>query len=266
MFGKVKASPSAIYCPLTARGVKPEACGCGVKLALIVGYTGNATGSDNNFVTIPFNAVGFNTSDIQQIKLDDGGSGTIGWGTENFSVWEGLPTAVEGSGFFYLDPSMDPAGEATTYYWGDDSANRAVFSVAPGQAVVVNCAADLSIVTSGEVPAEPVSFTSVQDNNFTGNPFPQTIDIQAIKIDDGGAGTIGWGTENFSVWEGLPTAVEGSGFFYLDPSMDPTGEATTYYWGDDSANKATYSIAPQQGVVVNCAEGLTISIAPPYSL
>lgn len=234
--------------------------------SFIVGYTGSTTGADNNFVTIPFNAIGFNTSDIQQIKLDDGGAGTIGWGTENFSIWEGAPTVVDGAGFFYLDPSMDPSGIATTYYWGDDSSAKATFSIAPGQGVVVNCAANLSINTSGEVPAEQVIFTTVAENNFTGNPFPQAIDIQAIKISDGGAGTIGWGTENFSIWEGAPTVVDGSGFFYLDPSMDPTGTATTYYWGDDSSSKVTYSINPNQGVVINCAADLTVTIDPPYSL
>ena len=232
----------------------------------VVGYTGNTTGADNNFVTIPFNAVSFNTSDIQQIKISDGGAGTIGWGTENFSIWEGAPTVVEGSGYFYLDPSMDMTGTATDYYWGEGDGTKATFSIAPGQGVVINCAADLSITTSGEVPAGKVSFTSVAENNFTGNPFPSTIDIQAIKISDGGAGTIGWGTENFSVWEGAPTVVEGSGYFYLDPSMDMTGTATDYYWGEGDGTKATYSIAPNKGVVVNCAAGLTISIEPPYSL
>ena len=232
----------------------------------VVGYTGSTTGADNNFVTIPFNAIGFNTSDIQQIKLSDGGAGTIGWGTENFSIWEGAPTVVEGSGFFYWDKSIDPAGEATTYYWGDDTGAAASFSVAPGQGVVVNSAADLNFTISGEVPSEPVSFTSVAENNFTGNPFPQTIDIQAIKISDGDAGVIGWGTENFSIWEGAPTVVEGSGFFYWDKSIDPTGEATTYYWGDDSGAKATYAIPANKGVVINCAADLTISIDPPYSL
>ena len=198
--------------------------------------------------------------------MDDGGAGTIGWGTENFSIWEGAPTVVDGAGFFYLDPSMDPSGEATTYYWGDDSSAKAAFSIAPGQGVVVNCAADLSINTAGEVPAEQVSFTTVAENNFTGNPFPQAIDIQSIKISDGGAGTIGWGTEAFSVWEGVPTVAEGSEFLYYDPSMDMSGEATDYFWGDFAGEKATYSIPAGQGVVINCAEGLTITIAPPYSL
>jgi len=231
-----------------------------------VGYTGATTGANNNFRTIPFAAVGYNTSDIQQIKLSDDGAGTIGWGTEFFSVWEGLPTVADGSQFIYNDPSMDPTGEATDYYWGDGESNKASFSISQGQGVVIDCAEDLSIQTAGEVSDEPTTFTSIAGNNFTGNPYPQTIDIQSIKIDDDSAGTIGWGTEFFSVWEGLPTVAEGSQFIYNDPSMDPTGEATDYYWGDGESNKVSYSIPAGQGVVIDCAEGLTITITPPYSL
>ena len=231
-----------------------------------MGYAGSTSGADNNFITVPFNAVGFNTSDIQQIQISDDGAGTIGWGTETFEIWEGVPTSREGSGFFYYDPSMDLTGEATTYYWGDASGDKAIFSIAPGQGVVINCAADLAFTTAGDVPAETVSFTTIADNNFTGNPFPQTIDIQAISISDGDAGTIGWGTETFEIWEGVPTSREGSGFFYYDPSMDLSGEATTYYWGDASGTKAVYPIPAGQGVVINCAADLTISIEPPYSL
>ena len=161
---------------------------------------------------------------------------------------------------------MDAAGEATDYFWGDALGNKATFSIAPGQSVVVNCAANLGFNTSGEVPVEPVAFTSIADNNFTGNPFPQTIDIQAISISDGGAGAIGWGEETFAIWEGLPTAVEGSGFFYYDPSMDAAGEATGYFWGDALGNKAVYDIPANQGVIINCAAGLEVTINPPYSL
>ena len=167
--------------------------------SFIVGYTWNTTGAENNFRVVPFNSVGFNTADIQQIRISDGDAGTIGWGTETFSIWAGVPTVVEGSGFTYWDASQDPSGEATEYYWGDDAGAKASFSIAPGQAVVVNCAEDLSVTTAGQVPSGQVSFTSVSENNFTGNPFPAAIDIQAIKIDDDGAGTIGWGTETFSI-------------------------------------------------------------------
>ena len=119
--------------------------GFAIESANTVGYTTASSGADNNFVTVPFNAVGYNTSDIQQIAISDGGAGTIGWGTENFSIWEGLPTAVVGSGFVYWDASMDPAGEATTYYWGDDTNAKATYPIPANQGVVINCAADLTI-------------------------------------------------------------------------------------------------------------------------
>ena len=246
-----------------AAAVAVGALAAGVESSNTVGYTTATSGSDNNFITVPFNAVGFNTADIQQINISDGGAGTIGWGTETFDIWEGLPTAVEGASFIYWDPSMDVSGEATTYYWGNAEGGNANFSIAPGQAVVVNSAADLTFTTSGDVAMEPVSFTTVQDNNFTGNPFPMTIDIQQIAISDGGAGTIGWGTETFDIWEGLPTAVEGASFIYWDPAMDVSGEATTYYWGNAEGGNAIYSIPANQGVVVNCAADLTITINPP---
>ena len=215
---------------------------------------------------MPFNAVGYNTADIQQIRISDGGQGGIGWGGEAFDIWEGLPTVREGAGFLYYDPMMDPAGEETDYYWGDGTGAKASFSIAPGQGVVVNCAEDLTFNTAGDVPMSTVSFTTIADNNFTGNPFPAAIDIQAISISDGDQGTIGWGGEAFDIWEGVPTVREGAGFLYYDPMMDPAGEATTYYWGDGTGAKATYSIPAGQGVVINCAADLTVSIEPPYSL
>ncbi|MBR3924256.1 MAG: hypothetical protein IKJ45_14150 [Kiritimatiellae bacterium] len=234
--------------------------------ANVVGYNAGSTGSDNNFATIPFASIGYNTADIQQIKLSDGGAGGIGWGSETFSVWEGVPTVAEGSAFFYYDPSADMTGTAKDYYWGDETGAKASYSIAPGQAVVINCAADIEVSTSGEVSDEKVSFTSIAENNFTGNPFPAEIDIQAIKISDGGAGGIGWGSETFSVWEGVPTVAEGSAFFYYDPPADMTGTAKDYYWGDETGAKATYPIAPGQGVVINCAAGLTVSIDAPFAL
>ena len=233
-----------------------------------MGYTGKTTGAENNFITVPFSAVGYNTADIQSIKISDGGAGSIGWGGETFAIWEGVPTVVADAGFLYYDPSMDPSGTETDYYWSDLEGNKVKYPIPAGQAVVINCAEGLTVTTSGQVPGSQVKFTSVKDNNFTGNPFPSAIDIQSIKLSDGGAGGIGWGGETFDIWEGVPTAVADAGFFYCDPSMDPTGEAKDYYWGagDGSGTKVSYSIAPGRGVVINCAEGLTVTIDPPYSL
>ena len=173
---------------------------------------------------------------------------------------------ADGSEFFYYDASADMTGEATDYYWGDADGNKATYSVAPGQAVAINCLGGLNIATSGQVPTEDVTFTSIADNNFTGNPYPTAIDIQSISISDGGAGGIGWGGETFAVWEGLPVVAGGSEFFYYDPTADITGEATDYYWGDANGSKVTYSIMAGQGVVINCLGGLTITIKAPYSL
>ncbi len=116
-----------------------------VESANVVGVTTSTTVDGSNFITIPFNNVGYNTADIQQIKISDDGAGTIGWGGETFSIWEGLPSVVVGSGFFYYDASMDPDGEATDYYWGDDGCAKATYAIAPGQGVVVECGADLDV-------------------------------------------------------------------------------------------------------------------------
>ena len=233
-----------------------------------MGFSTSTSIADNNFVAVPFNAVGYNTADIQQIQISDGGAGGIGWGTENFSIWEGIPTVRANSEFVYCDPSLDPDAQATDYYWGDLSGASATYSIAPGQAVAINTGdAGLTFRLSGDVPMGAVSFSSIADNNFTGNPFPQAIDIQAITISDGGNGGIGWGTENFSIWEGIPTVRANSEFVYCDPSLDPDAQATDYYWGDLSGASATYSIAPGQGVVINTGEAdLTITINPPYTL
>ena len=232
----------------------------------VVGVTSGTTGNNFNFLTVPLNAVGYNTADIQQIKISDGDAGNIGWGEELFEIWEGAPDVVAGSGFIYWDSSMDPAGEETGFYWGDDACAKASYSIVPGQAVVINCAADLDVSIPGQVPsASNVEFSSVYGFNFTGNPFPEEIDIQAIAISDGDAGNIGWGEELFEIWEGAPDVVAGSGFIYWDSSMDPAGEETGFYWGDDACAKVVYPIAAGQGVVINCAADLDVSIAPPYN-
>ena len=210
--------------------------------------------------------VGCNTVDIQDIQIDDGGTMAVGWGAEMFQIWEGIPTVADGSEFQYWDPSYDPAGEATSYYWGDGEFNKVSYSFAAGQGVVINCAADYVIRTSGQVKSDNLVFTTIQDNNFVGNPFGAQIDIQNISLDDGGTMAIGWGAEMFQIWEGIPTVKTGSEFQYWDPSYDPAGEATTYYWGDGEFNKVSYTIPAGQGFVINCTEGYVVTVKCPYSL
>ena len=231
----------------------------------IVGYAGGPNTVEGfNFAAVGFNTIGCNTFDIQQVRIGDGGAGTIGWGGEVFSLWAGGPDVVDGSAYFYYDSSMDPAGEATDFYWGDDEGNKVSFSVAAGQGVVIECGEGLSVSSAGEVPNESAEMTTVEGFNFVSNPFPVELDIQQIKVDDGGAGDIGWGGEVFSIWAGGPDVVDGSAYFYYDSSMDPTGEATGFYWGDDEGNKVSYSVAIGQSVVIECSAGLSVTIAPSY--
>ena len=136
----MKKSMLAIAALSAAVGIQAE-----ITSPNVVGYTGGTTGADNNFVTIPFSAIGYNTSDIQQIKISDGGAGGIGFGTEMFSVWEGVPTVVENSEFYYWDPMYDTTGTETTYYWGNAEGTKVTFSIPANQGVVINCAADLTI-------------------------------------------------------------------------------------------------------------------------
>lgn len=234
--------------------------------ANIVGYQNGTSIQDNNFVAPAFMTVGCNTVDIQDIKLDDGGQMAIGWGGELFSIWEGVPTVQDGSEFYFWDPSYDPKGEAQTYYWGDAEYNKASFSFTAGQGIVINCAADYTISTSGQVKNDNLVFPTIQDNNFAGNPFGAAIDIQAIEINDGSTGAIGWGGELFSIWEGVPTVKAGSEFYYWDASYDALGEAETYFWGDAEYKKVNYSIPAGQGFVINCAAGYTVTVKCPYSL
>ena len=227
-----------------------------------VGYNSSQLGNQNNFKTVVFNTVGYNTADVQDIKL----VGSQGYGTEFFNVWEGLPTAVEGVDFMWVGTAWDEqTGLATDGYWMDMSTyGEAIFSVPQGQAVVINATEGIGIRNAGQVPTEKVTFTAVGGNNFTGNPFPAVIDVQNIKL----VGSTGYGTEFFNVWEGLPTAVEGVDFMWVGTAWDEqTGLATDGYWMDmGTYGEAVYTIQPNQGVVINAAAGMTIEIEPPYSL
>ena len=234
----------------------------------IVGVVSTNSISDNNFRLVAFfTPGGYNTATVGQITISDGGLGGVGWGSEIFSIWQGIPTVAEGSELTYLDPSMDLSGEATGYYWADGNfADASAYVIQAGQAVALNLAEGLSVNVAGQVPVtNSISFTSIADNNFTGNPFPEAITVGDITISDGGLGGVGWGSEIFSIWEGIPTVAEGSELTYLDPSMDLSGTATDYYWADGTfADASDYPIEPGQGVVLNLTEGLEVAIASPY--
>ena len=91
-----------------------------------------------NFLAAPFVQVGYNTADISNIQISDGGQQSIGWGDETFAYWQGLPDIVTGSGFTYFD---DGNGG---YYWEGDLGDLTM-SIAPGQGFVIACNAGLTL-------------------------------------------------------------------------------------------------------------------------
>ena len=227
--------------------------GTGVQSANTVGFNNSITTAQGfNFLAVPFNSVGYNTADIQSIKISDGGMGMIGYGTENFSIWQGAPDVIVGTEFSYWD---DFNGG---YYWSDPNGGQE-YSIAAGQGFVIDCAADLEMQFCGEVSDEDITATTIQGFNFFGNSFAAPISIQDISISDGGMGTIGWGGEGFSLWEGEPDVVADTEFMYWD---DYNGG---YYWSDENGGQ-TFTINPGQGFVINCVADLEVTIASPYTL
>ena len=90
-----------------------------------------------------------------------------------------------------------------------------------------------------------------------------TTDINAIKLDDSGAGMVGWGDVMQIVGPlGNPEAM----YCYWDASMDPNGEATAAYWGDGEGNPVNVTLQPGAGFAIDNpnAYEYNIEIACPY--
>lgn len=228
-----------------------------------VGYTSKAAGANLNWYAPQFFTVGANTTDINAVKLNDGGAGVVGWGDSMQIVG---PLGNPAEMYLYWDASIDPAGEATAAYWGDDEGNAVSVSFDAGNGIAIDNAAELefSIDNAGDVPAADVSFAAGANLNWTGNPFPAEIDINAVKLDDGGAGVVGWGDSMQIVG---PLGNPAEMYLYWDASIDPTGEATEAYWGDDEGNAVDVKLPAGAGFAIDNAAELefTIKIACPYT-
>ena len=218
----------------------------------------NASG--NNFVTAPFFSIGYNTTDIQDIKL----VGSGGWMTETFQIWEGLPTVVDGASFVWAGTEWnEDYSIATKGEWQNGDTTPAVFSIPAGQAVTIGADPSIGVQNAGQVPTEKVEFTLVDGNNFTGNPFPAPLDIQNIKV----VGSGGWMTETFQIWEGLPTVVDGASFVWAGTEWNEDYSiATKGEWQNGDTTPAEFTLDPYQGCVINGAAGLKVEITPPYTI
>lgn len=234
----------------------------GLESANIVGYNNTAAREGLNWYAPQFLTVGANTIDINSIKLDDAGAMTVGWGDVMQVVG---PLGNAETEYFYWDPSVDPNGTATTYYWGDDSGNAVAVSFDSGDGIGIDNmnGLEFAIQNAGQVPSEKVTLAAREGLNWSGNPFPAPLNLNAIVLNDDGAMSVGWGDVMQIVG---PLGNADTEYFYWDPSVDPNGTATAYYWGDDSGNAVNVTLEPGAGFAIDNMNGLTfdIEIACPY--
>ena len=232
--------------------------------ANIVGYNNTTAGTDLNWYAPTFFTPGANTTDIQDINLNDNGTGAVGMGDSMQIVGpKGNPIA----GYFYWMQAMDMTGTVKTpYFWADETFTPVNISFDSGEALAIDNPNSLafSISNAGEVPSEDASFDAVTDLNWTGNPFPAPISIQSITLDDGGTGAVGMGDSMQIVGpKGNPIA----GYFYWVKEMDMTGTVTTpYFWADETFTPVAGTLEPGAGIAIDNPNGLVfkIKIACPY--
>ena len=91
-----------------------------------------------------------------------------------------------------------------------------------------------------------------------------TTDINAVQLDDAGAGMVGWG-DAMQIVGPLGSASQ-MYFFWSDPSMDMAGKATGPFWSDENGESVDVTLAPGAGFAIDNpnAYEYTIKIACPY--
>ena len=79
--------------------------------------------------------MGVNTTDINDIQLNDGGAGLVGWGDSMQIVG---PLGSASATYAYWDKSMNPAGEDAGNFWADDTLQPVDLELAPGAGFAID--------------------------------------------------------------------------------------------------------------------------------
>ncbi len=222
----------------------------------MVGYSNTAARENFNWYAPCFRSVGVNTTDINDIQLNDDGVGAVGWG-DVLQVVGPLGNASEI--YPYYDKSVHPSGTATRNYWGDEDTNpvTVTFDAGDGIAIDNSNGYEFDIVGAGEVSTNAVEFSARANFNWSGNPFPMTIGINSIQLDDDGAGNVGWG-DVLQIVGPLGNASEI--YLYYDKSVHPSGTATQNYWGDEDTNPVDVDLQPGAGFAIDNSNGYEFDV------
>ena len=227
-----------------------------------VGYNNTAARANLNWYAPQFLTVGANTIDINSIQLDDGGMGMVGWGDSMQIVG---PLGSAETTYAYWDKSMNPNGEEAGNFWADDSLMPVdvSFDVGDGIAIDNMNGLEFAIQNAGQVPSGKVTIPARANLNWLGNPFPAPININAIQLNDGGMGMVGWGDSMQIVG---PLGSAETTYAYWDKSMNPNGEEAGNFWADDSLAPVDVTLQPGAGFAIDNMNGLEfdIEIACPY--
>ena len=219
----------------------------GVTSANTVGFDTNTDGIEGyNFKTAPFSTVGGAGYSITNIKLDDGGNYLIA--DNALQVLD--PDAYTDEMYFYTEVSTG------VYVWQDENGDSADRVFADGEGFLIENLDGITVTFAGEVPSADVEFEGLEGYNWMGNPYPAEISITDITLDDGG---------NYLIADNAlqvldPDAYTDEMYFYTEVS---TG---VYVWQDENGDPADRDFAPGEGFLIENLDGITCSVAKPYTL
>ena len=120
---------------IAAAAIAAVATAGAVESANIVGYNNTAARADLNWCAPCFRSIGMNTTDINDIQLNDDGAGQVGWG-DSMQIVGPLGSASEM--YAYYDKTMNPAGEAAGNFWGDENLEPVDVTLAPGAGFAID--------------------------------------------------------------------------------------------------------------------------------
>ena len=220
------------------------------------GNNNTAARGNLNWYAPCFRSIGFNTTDINDIQLNDNGAGNVGWG-DTMQIVGPLGNASEI--YFYYDKSVNPAGEEFGNFWGDENLEPVDVSFDEGDGIAIDNPNEFefNLVGAGEVSTNLVTFAAQENLNWSGNPFPVTISINSVQLDDGGAGNVGWG-DTMQIVGPLGNASEI--YFYYDKSVNPAGEEAGNFWGDENLEPVDVNLAAGAGFAIDNPNGFSFDV------
>lgn len=199
------------------------------------------------------------------------GEGAVGWG-DVMQIVGPLGNASDIYYYYHKSNAPDPTAIPNEFYWGDENCDSISVSFDGGDGVAIDNPNEYtySILSSGQVPSEVVEFAAHGHLNWTGNPFPAEINLNAIALDDGvtpGEGAVGWG-DVLQIVGPLGNASEIYYYYHKSNAPDPTAIDGDFYWGDENCDPVNVILAPGAGVAIDNPNDYIydIKITPPYSL